>query len=63
MALGPEGSQLLARLGELLHGWRLPYVLGGDWNCTPQALRECGWESRLRATICSPSLPTCRCGQ
>eukprot|EP00959_Pyramimonas_sp_CCMP1952_P200293 4188959-Pyramimonas_sp.AAC.1 len=41
--LGDVGSQILFRLGEVLHSFRLPYVVGGDWNCPPSQLRTFGW--------------------
>eukprot|EP00959_Pyramimonas_sp_CCMP1952_P439159 9193494-Pyramimonas_sp.AAC.1 len=34
--LGAVGSEILGRVGEVLQSLGLPFVLGGDWNATPE---------------------------
>jgi hypothetical protein len=35
------------------------WVIGGDWNCTPDELRATGWLSLIGAEIQAPKDPTC----
>eukprot|EP00959_Pyramimonas_sp_CCMP1952_P026203 550107-Pyramimonas_sp.AAC.1 len=52
--LGAVGSEILGRVGEVLHSLGPPFVLGGDWNATPEVLQEMGWPSKLRGRIVRP---------
>eukprot|EP00959_Pyramimonas_sp_CCMP1952_P238582 4985487-Pyramimonas_sp.AAC.1 len=60
---GVEGTQLLSRLGELLHAASLPFLIGGDWNAPPALLGRLGWASKLRGRIVAPASPTCASGK
>ncbi len=42
-------------LSLLSGGW----IVGGDWNCTPDELAATGWLDLVRGAICSPQTPTC----
>ena len=41
----------------LIGGW----VIGGDWNCTPEDLLATGWLKKVGGVICAPRGPTCKC--
>ena len=36
-----------------------PWMLGGDWNCTPAELAATGWLQKVGGVIHAPSAPTC----
>ena len=36
-----------------------PWIVGGDWNCTPDDLRATGWLKKLGGVICAPVGSTC----
>ena len=36
-----------------------PWIIGGDWNCTPQDLAATGWLQKVGGTIHAPTAPTC----
>jgi len=38
---------------------RGPWILGGDWQCTPDELREAGWLKIVKGVIYAPTAPTC----
>ncbi len=38
---------------------RGPWVLGGDWNVTPEALAASGWLALVNGTVIAPPTPTC----
>ncbi len=38
---------------------RGPWVLGGDWNVTPEALAASGWLALVDGTVIAPPTPTC----
>jgi hypothetical protein len=42
-------------LSNLAGGW----ILGGDWNCTPEELRATGWLKLIGAEIQAPNGATC----
>eukprot|EP00959_Pyramimonas_sp_CCMP1952_P255032 5326889-Pyramimonas_sp.AAC.1 len=60
--LGDVGSQVLFRLREVLRSLRLPFVVGGDWNCPPSQLRTVGWVSEVGGHIAACGAATCRKG-
>ena len=56
------GHRNRALLGEL-RNWAAaregtPYVIGGDWNATPEQLRTMG--GSVLGALCNPGVPTCR---
>eukprot|EP00959_Pyramimonas_sp_CCMP1952_P298769 6249150-Pyramimonas_sp.AAC.1 len=58
--LGAVGSEILGRVGEGLHSLGPPFVLGGNWNATPEVLQDMGWPSILRGRIVRPDSCTCK---
>ena len=38
---------------------RGPWILGGDWQCTPDELRSTGWLNIVKGVIDAPTAPTC----
>lgn len=38
---------------------RGPWILGGDWQCTPDELRITGWLKTVKGVIYAPEAPTC----
>ena len=42
-----------------LDGLRGPFVIGGDWNCTPEELNATRWLKRVSGVIVAPAAPTC----
>ena len=34
-----------------------PWIIAGDWNCTPEDLRATGWLQKLGGVIHAPSAP------
>ena len=36
-----------------------PWIIGGDWNCTPDELQKTGWLRLVKGVICAPKGPTC----
>ena len=42
-----------------INGLVCPWILGGDWNCTPQELRDTGWLQKVGGTIHAPAAATC----
>ena len=50
---------LLESMAHTLSGLIGPWILGGDWNCTPQELEETGWVRRVGGVIHAPEAATC----
>ncbi len=52
---GPDAearnADLINLVARQLAAVRLPFVIGGDWNTSPQALAETGFPQRLRAFV------------
>ncbi|CAK0788209.1 unnamed protein product, partial [Prorocentrum cordatum] len=44
--LDSESVLILAQVGQCRAEVRLPFVIGGDWNCSPEALETWGWPGR-----------------
>eukprot|EP00959_Pyramimonas_sp_CCMP1952_P099355 2077137-Pyramimonas_sp.AAC.1 len=38
----------------------MPFIVGGDWNCTPSDLVKTSWVDALDAVIAAPTEGTCR---
>ena len=36
-----------------------PWIIGGDWQCTPDELRSTGWLKIVKGVIYAPTAPTC----
>ena len=50
--------ELLELVARELAAYRLPFVIGGDWNMSPRALAETGMPARLRAAVVHPTEAT-----
>ena len=37
-----------------------PWLIGGDWNCTPEQLSATGWLKLIGAKIFAPAANTCK---
>ena len=50
---------LLQSIAAVLSTVEGPWVLGGDWNCTPEQLEKTGWLRLVKGKVCAPKLTTC----
>ena len=50
--------QVLAALGQVVKGLGLPFIIGGDWQVSPQMLLESQFPHRLAADIVAAEGPT-----
>ena len=50
---------MLQSLAAVLSTLKGPWVIGADWNCTPEQLEKTGWLRLVRGKICAPTLATC----
>ena len=46
-------------IGERVRAYGLPFVIGGDFQNNPAAMRDSGWPNALSATVVSGGVPTC----
>jgi hypothetical protein len=55
----------LDNLGRFLKVVSLPYMVVGDWNCTPEQLAETSWLNFVKGSVVAPNNVdyTCRQGQ
>ncbi len=59
VGLSEENLQLLQEVAEDLGSLTGPWVVGGDWNLTPQQLAASGWLGLVGGVVCAPAKPTC----
>ena len=57
--LSKRNLDLLHCLAQVLTTLDGPWILGGDFNLTPELLGECGWLQLARGVAFAPDLPTC----
>ena len=50
---------LLESVGSTILQLKGLWCIGGDWNCTPQELRDTGWIKRINGVIHAPEAETC----
>ena len=60
----PRGSaqlhtETVQRLGAFLARMDRPFIVAGDWNCTPSYVADMGLPARLQATVVHAAQPTC----
>ena len=60
----PRGSaqlhtETVQRLGAFLARMDRPFIVAGDWNCTPCYVADLGLPARLQATVVHTAQPTC----
>jgi exonuclease III len=61
--LSPRNLALLEAVGKHVGSLDRPYVLMGDWNVEPQALRESYWLQAIRGVVVAPPEATCVLGE
>ena len=54
-----ENLALLQRLAAAIKTLKIPWVIGGDFNMTPAALRATNWPQVVKGTVVAPAAPTC----
>jgi exonuclease III len=57
--LSETNAAILTQLAAAIGSVRGPWVVGGDWNMTPQTLKASNWPATVKGHICAPSEPTC----
>ena len=57
--LSAPNMALLDELAHALGSLRGPWIVGGDWNLTPDVLSASRWTELVGGTIAAPALPTC----
>ena len=50
---------LLQCISAMMATLRGAWIIGGDWQCTPDELRETGWLKIVKGVIYAPEAPTC----
>jgi hypothetical protein len=50
---------LLQTVGALVATLRGPWIIGGDWQCTPDDLKATGWLQTVKGVIHAPAASTC----
>ena len=55
----PQNLDLLHCLAGMLKRISGPWIIGGDWNCTPEELTATGWLKLVGGKIHRPEMPTC----
>ena len=54
-----ENLLILQEAAVAIKQLRGPWVLGGDWNLTPDTLRATNWLSLVGGVVVAPMAPTC----
>ena len=49
---------LLQCISAMVATLRGPWIIGGDWQCTPDELRRTGWLKMVKGVIYAPEAPT-----
>ena len=55
---GPRNLDALQLMAGVLRAVRGPCVIAGNWNCTPDDLKNIGWLELVGAMIVAPNTPT-----
>ena len=59
VGLAPENLEVLQEVAIALKQLKGPWILGGDWNVTPQVLAASNWVTIIGGVIVAPAVPTC----
>jgi len=59
VGLTDENLHILEVVAACVRQLRGPWILGGDWNVSPQVLAASNWLSMVGGTIVAPQAPTC----
>lgn len=54
-----RNQDLLQEAANILRAWQGPWILGGDWNCSPDELAATGWLNLVEGVIHAPGETTC----
>ena len=54
-----DNWRILSRVGEILAMTKLPFVIGGDFQCSPEELRSTGWLEGIDGTLRAAGKATC----
>ena len=57
--LSSRNLDLMHYAAQVVKGLVGPWIMGADWNLSPQVLKESGWLELVRGTIVQPNGPTC----
>jgi len=57
--MGDTNTAILTQLAAAIASVKGPWVVGGDWNMTPQDLLNSNWPSIVKGHVHAPALPTC----
>ena len=57
--IGGTNTAVLEQLAAHVKTLRGPWVIGGDWNLEPKALRDAGWLDMIGGAVAAPDAPTC----
>ena len=55
----PKSNDILEKIAFCLNNLAGSWAIGGDWDCTPEALRATGWLKLIGAEIQAPKDDTC----
>ena len=58
--LGVKNRAILMMAGVTIECLGIPYVMGGDWNLTPQQIIATEWINTIDGQVIAPEDPTCR---
>ena len=57
--LSPTNMAILETVGGILATLKSPWIIGGDWNMSPEVLQESNWPSMVHGSIVATLLATC----
>ena len=57
--MSAKNQALLHMLAAVLATLQGPWIIGGDWTCTPEELMLTGWVRMVGGVICAPKAATC----
>jgi len=55
----PRNLDTLQLMAGVLNSLKGPWVIGGDWNCTPEDLMKTGWLKLVNGATIAPATNTC----
>ena len=64
VGLGGANAGRLQEIAAMIRSLRIPFVIGADWNMTPEELDHEGWVTGIGATVRAPAVgATCTSGK
>ena len=57
--ISQTNQAILTELAAYLGTIRGPWIVGGDWNVTPQQLQSASWDNIVKGAMKQPTEPTC----